>query len=74
MPQLHLYVPEELATEIARQARARRLTVSRFLAELVKQRVATSWPEGYFDDVAGGWQGKKLTRARHGQLESRDSL
>lgn len=74
MPQLHLYVPEELAAEVARKAKARGLTVSRFLAELVQQRVATAWPDHYFDQVAGGWQGKKLTRARQGELESRDTF
>jgi hypothetical protein len=74
MPQLHLYIPEELAAEVARKARARGLSVSRFLAELVQQRVATAWPERYFDQVVGGWTGKKLARARQGSLESRDTF
>jgi hypothetical protein len=74
MPQLHLYVPEELAAEVARKAKARGLTVSRFLAELVQQRVATAWPEHYFEQVVGSWKGRKLARARQGKLESRDSL
>ncbi|MFH1176045.1 MAG: ribbon-helix-helix protein, CopG family [Acidobacteriota bacterium] len=74
MPQLHLYVPEDLAAEIARRARAQGLSVSRFLNELVQQQVATAWPDDYFDTVVGGWRGKRLARAPQGQLESRDRL
>ena len=74
MPQLHLYVARETAAEIERQAAARGVSVSRFLAELVQKQVATAWPEGYFDEVVGGWQGKKLTRPRQGRLEARDAL
>ncbi len=74
MPQLHLYVPEDLADEIARRARARGLSVSRFLHELVHQQVATAWPEDYFDTVVGGWRGKRLARPRQAQLEPRDRL
>ena len=40
MPQLHLYVPDELAAEIARRAEARGLSVSRYLADLVRAEVA----------------------------------
>jgi len=54
MPQLHLYVPKEIAREIARRAQSRGLSVSRFLADLVRREVAGGWPEGYFDEVAGG--------------------
>ncbi len=74
MPQLHLYVPEDLADEITRRARARGLSVSRFLNELVHQQVATAWPEDYFETVVGGWQGKRLARAPQGRPESRDRL
>ena len=74
MPQLHLYIPEELAAEVARKARARGLSVSRFLAELVQQRVTTAWPEHYFDQVVGSWKGKKLVRTRQAEFERRDTF
>ena len=51
MPQLQLYVPAGVANVVRQRARARKMTVSGYLAELVKREVASSWPEGYFDDV-----------------------
>ena len=74
MPQLHLYVPEGLAAEVARRASARGLSVSRYLAELIQRQVQTAWPKGYFEEVVGAWQGEPLSRPPHGQLELRDGL
>lgn len=74
MPQLHLYLQEEIASLVRQRARARRLTVSGYLAELVRREVASGWPEGFFDDVVGGWAGGPLRRPRQGRLEKRDAL
>ena len=74
MPQLHLYVPKEIALEIARRAQSRGLSVSRFLADLVRREVAGGWPEGYFDEVAGGWVGEPLERPNQGVYELREEL
>jgi hypothetical protein len=74
MPQLHLYVPKELAKEIALRARSRGISVSRFLAELVRREVTVGWPEGYFDEVAGGWVGDPLERPDQGAYELREEL
>ncbi len=74
MPQLHLYVPKDVADEVARQAAARGLSVSRYLAELLRSEVKVGWPDGYFDAVVGGWRGRRLTRSPQGELESRESL
>lgn len=74
MPQLHLYVPDELASEIARRAKAQGLSTSRFLAELVRRDIGTEWPEDFFEDVVGGWQGEPLTRAAQLDYEGRLSL
>ncbi len=64
MPQLHLYVPEDVATRIQERAKARNLTVSRYLADVIKREVGEGWPNGYFDRVCGKWQGEfpDLTR------------
>lgn len=74
MPQLHLYVPERLADEIRRRAQEEGLSVSRFLARIVRAQVADEWPEDFFDDVVGGWSGDPLRRPRQPDLESRDDL
>ena len=74
MPQLHLYVPEGIANVVRHRARARRMTVSGYLAELVKREVASGWPDGYFEDVVGGWRGKPLKRAAQGGFEHRDGF
>ena len=74
MPQLHLYVPEDVAAEVQRRAKARGVSVSRYLADLVHHQVGTGWPDGYFDEVVGGWKGAPLARVSQGQLETRDRL
>ena len=74
MPQLHLYVPKELANEVARRAQLRGMSVSRFLADLVRREVASGWPVGYFEQVAGGWVGEPLERPDQGAHELREEL
>ncbi len=32
------------------------------------------WPHGFFEEVAGGWQGERLERGDQGEYESRDEL
>lgn len=73
MPQLHLSVPEPIAEEVRRRAKAHGLTVSAYLAGVVRREVAGGWPEGYFDRVVGAWAGP-LERPPQGELEERDSL
>lgn len=71
MPQLHLYVPEDVAAKVREKAKARNLTVSRYLAELIKREVGEGWPEGYFERVCGKWEGEfpELTRDEPEQLD-----
>lgn len=47
MPQLHCYVPESVAQQMQRQAALLGLSVSAYLAELVKRDVNGGWPEGF---------------------------
>jgi hypothetical protein len=47
MPQLHCYVPESIAQQLQRQAAQLGLSVSAYLAELVKRDVNVGWPEGF---------------------------
>lgn len=74
MPQLHLYVNDDVAAEINRRAQAAGVSVSRFLAQLVQERARAGWPEGWFDRVPGGWRGDPLDRPPQGEYETREAL
>ena len=58
MPQLYLYVPKEVAEKVHEKARERNMTVSHYLAEVVRKEVAAGWPDGYFEEVCGKWEGE----------------
>lgn len=74
MPQLHMYVPESTAKVLKRRAGERRMSVSGYLAEIVGREVeSTQWPEGFFEEVLGSWEGD-LTRPSQGEYEERESL
>jgi hypothetical protein len=72
MAQLHCYVPEEVAKQAQRRATQSGLTLSRYLADLVKRDAGTSaeWPEGYFD-IFGKWEGAPLERPASVPFEKR---
>ncbi len=74
MPQLHLYVPEEVASKVKQRAESQGKPVSRYLAELVCRDVGSGWPEGFFEEVVGGWRGEPLGRPPQGEFEHRDEL
>jgi len=75
MTQLHCYVPEDIAQQAQRRAEQSGLSLSRYLAELVKRDagVSASWPEGYFD-LFGKWEGEPLERPPQLALEKRLEL
>jgi hypothetical protein len=59
MPQINLYVSEELEREIRAEAKRRRLSLSAYLARLIRSRIGRKgWNEGFFTRVVGGWQGE----------------
>ena len=74
MPQLHMYVPDDIAQRLRARARARRIPVSRLLAEIVTHELGDAWPDGFFEHVAGGWSGEPLVRPAQGELETRATL
>ena len=74
MPQLHLYLPEKDAERVRQRARAAGVAVSKYLAALVLRQLEEGWPEGFFDDVVGGWQGEPLERPPAGSFEPRERL
>lgn len=62
MPQLHLYLPREIADEVKRRAEAQKQSVSAYLADIVKHHVSPVLPESFFTEVVGCWQGEPLER------------
>ena len=74
MPQLHLYVPEHTAAKLHQKARARGLSTSAYLTEIVQREVVQGWPKDYFEEIIGGWQGAPLERPPQPDLEQRDPL
>jgi hypothetical protein len=74
MPQLHFYVPKSLAAEVRERARADGVPVSRYLAGLVGRELGQGWPDAYFDEVVGAWQGEPLVRPDQGDYETRKGL
>lgn len=76
MSQMHFYVPDTITKAIQHKAEQSGMSVSRYLAELVKRDVSidNDWPEGYFEQVFGQWQGAPLERAPQGEFEQRPSL
>jgi len=74
MPQLHLYVPDEVAETAKARAKAAGKSLSSYLADLVVNEVAGEWPEGFFEEVAGGWRGEPLERPKQARAVRRDRL
>jgi hypothetical protein len=74
MPQIHFYVSKDLASKIKDSANASGVSVSQYVAGVVKENLTADWPEGFFDEVAGGWKGEPIERPPQEKLEERDSL
>ena len=74
MPWLHFYVPDEVAKRIQEKAKAKNLSVSKFVAETMQRETHSGWPESYFERVVGKWQGEPLERPEQLPLEERDSF
>jgi len=55
VPQLHLYVSDDVAAELRARARERGVSVSRLLAEIVTRDARRAWPDGWLERVAGAW-------------------
>lgn len=74
MPQLHLYVTNDVAATVKARAKAKGVSISSYLAEVVKRDAGRGWPPGFFEEVIGGWKGKPLERPPQGRFERRDRL
>lgn len=72
MPQLHCYVPEELAAQLQEKAERVHLSVSKYLALLIQKDIGSQWPDDYFE-LFGSWEGE-FQRPDQGELEQREVL
>ena len=74
MAQLHFYIPDSVADTVKIKAEHANLSVSKYLAELVKREVANQWPEKYFDKF-GQWEREEpLQRPTQEAIEQRETL
>ena len=75
MSQLHFYVPDEIEAQIRLQAKRAKLSLSKYLAEIVKREIGTQnqWPVGYFE-LFDAWQGEPQTRPPEWHLDTRQSF
>ena len=73
MSQIHCYLPVEIETELRARAKARKLPLSRYIAEILKNEVRKGWPDGWSDRVYGGWK-DPIERAPQGGYEKRRPL
>lgn len=76
MAQLHFYVPDEIEVQLRHKAKQAHLSLSRYLAHLVKREATqqNQWPKNYFNQVFGQWQGDPLVRPSQGKMENRLEL
>jgi hypothetical protein len=51
--QLNLYVPNEVADRLKREAAHEGLSLSGYVLRKLEPTPGDSWPEGYFDSVCG---------------------
>lgn len=69
MAQMHFYVPDDFAKLIRRRARQANMPVSRYLVQLIRNELGSGWPDDYFDEVYGGWQGAEGPDRRAGESD-----
>ena len=53
MAQLNLYVPDDLAERLKRDAREAHLPLSRYVLSLLATAPEAGWPAGYFETACG---------------------
>ena len=60
MAQLNFYVPDDTEEEVRRRAKAQGVSISAYLAGLVKEELGAqhNWPAGFFENVIRCWQGE----------------
>ena len=73
MAQLTIYLDDDTATRMRAAAKGAHISVSRWLANLVRERVATAWPPEVVA-LAGSWADEDIARPVHGRDIPREPL
>ncbi len=60
MPQLAIYVDDELSKKLKKAIKASGKSRSKWVADLIQAKLNNDWPEGFFK-LAGSWEGEKTT-------------
>ena len=55
MPQMAIYIDDQLAKRLEKAVKASGKSKSRWVAEAIKRSLQDQWPEGFFE-LAGGWE------------------
>lgn len=70
MAQIHCYIPDAMAERLQVKAHMAHMSVSKYLAQLVKKELDNQWPDDFLG-IFGGWQGEPLARPDQGDYEVR---
>ena len=54
MPQMHFYIPAKVAEKIKDNAKRLGLSSSKYVSQLVTEKVEGSWPAGYIERLSKG--------------------
>ena len=73
MQLLHCDVSDALAEQLKHKAEEAQVSVSEYLAELIKKDVNSDWPEDFFE-LFGAWEGEQLSCGEQGSYEQRLQL
>ena len=74
MPQLHFYVPDDVAELIKARAAQSNLPVSRYVADLVKRDIGRGWPEDYLQRLSVAFAEAPIRYEPSGPPEDRQPL
>lgn len=74
MPQLAIYIDEELAERLDKAVKASGKSKSKWVCDSIKSALQDQWPEGFFE-LAGSWEDDAgpdeiLRRIRQGMEKS----
>jgi hypothetical protein len=70
MSQIHCSLPGDVEHELRARAKARRLPLSKYVAEVLTREVRRGWPPGWFERVYGSWK-DPIERPPQGEYEKR---
>jgi len=74
MPQVHTYIPEDLAKRLQEDARASGISTSQMIAHLIRREYGSDWPKGYLERFFGTKTSEPLDRPEQGEYEVREEM